>query len=139
MALEARSHLVRLSSMANETKGKSPYKMEVRSTISLSNVSPRIFPSTSTCAPPKCAACELASARRRSMGPINTQRVKEVTTCANNLILGERVSVDKYESSVRGRLPNTKGKEAFGNRFSGGTIFNDHASGCINCVHQESL
>jgi hypothetical protein len=47
--------------------------------------------------------------------------------------------VDQYESSVRGCLPNSKGKESFGNKYAGGTIFYNHASGYIKCIHQVSL
>jgi len=52
---------------------------------------------------------------------------------------GSRVSIDQYESSVRGRLATTKGRESFGHKYAGGTIFCDHASGFIHCSHQVSL
>jgi transposase InsO family protein len=47
--------------------------------------------------------------------------------------------MDQYESSVRGHLQTTHKSEAFGNRYFGGTIFCDHASGFIKCYHQISL
>jgi Reverse transcriptase (RNA-dependent DNA polymerase) len=55
------------------------------------------------------------------------------------LFPGDCVSLDQYESAVRGRLPSGRGKEPFGHKYIGGTIFCDHASGLISCYHQTSL
>ena len=45
---------------------------------------------------------------------------------------GDCVSLDQYESSIRGRLPpQTKGKECTDEQYTGGTLFVDHASGMI--------
>jgi hypothetical protein len=52
---------------------------------------------------------------------------------------GDGVSMDQYESTVRGRLPNTKGKSAWRNKYWGGTIFVDHASGKVKACHQITL
>jgi hypothetical protein len=47
--------------------------------------------------------------------------------------------MDQYISGLHGRLPHTKGKEAKSKKFTGGTIFVDHASGLIHHRHQVSL
>ena len=52
---------------------------------------------------------------------------------------GDCISLDQYESSTRGRLPNTKGREAKSDKFCGDTIAIDHKSGKIWVHHQVSL
>ena len=64
---------------------------------------------------------------------------KESLLKVQDLVPGSRVSIDQYESAVRGRLANTKGKESFGHKYAGGTIFCNHASGYTQCFHQVSL
>ena len=49
------------------------------------------------------------------------------------------MSTDQYECRVKGRLPNTRGKEDPAKMYSGGTLFNDHASSQIQVYHQVSL
>lgn len=44
---------------------------------------------------------------------------------------GEMVSIDQYVSTIPGRLPNTKGKEPKKNKYTGGTLFVDHATAHI--------
>jgi hypothetical protein len=51
---------------------------------------------------------------------------------------GDRVSVDIYCSSTKGRLPHTFGKEKSAIQFTGGAIFVDHASRLIHNTHQHS-
>ena len=52
---------------------------------------------------------------------------------------GDCVSIDQYESTIRGRLPHTYGKERTEEQYRGGTLFVDHASGMIFLVNQMSL
>jgi hypothetical protein len=52
---------------------------------------------------------------------------------------GSLVSMDHYESSVRGRLYEGFGKERAEHRFCGGTIFYNHCSKVIFPHHQVSL
>jgi hypothetical protein len=52
---------------------------------------------------------------------------------------GKKVSCDQYITSVPGRLPDTYGKESNKEKYRGGTIFYDHASGVIFLRHQVSL
>ena len=105
-------------------------------------VDPCIFPknpSTRTCQPPLCAACQIARAKKRPTEVSTTTIPREALLKIKDLAPGARVSVDQYESSVRGRLATSKGKESFGHKYGGGTIFCDHATGYIQCYHQVSL
>ena len=52
---------------------------------------------------------------------------------------GDTVSTDQYEFSVKGRLPNTRGREDPAKMYCGDTLFNDHASSNIDVYHQVSL
>ena len=96
-------------------------------------------PAVATCSPPKCAACELAKAKRRSADVDTTKRKRKNVLKRGTLKPGDRVSMDQYESSVRGRLLHTRGREKQGQRYGGGTIFVDHASGYVEVHHQVSL
>jgi hypothetical protein len=58
---------------------------------------------------------------------------------ANTLSPGDLVYVDQYESSIRGRLQHTYGKEKQSSMYCGGTIFVDVASGTVHVYHQVSL
>ncbi len=49
------------------------------------------------------------------------------------------MSTDQYECRIKGRLPNTRGKEDPQKMYCGGTLFSDHASSKINVFHQVSL
>ena len=95
-----------------------------------------------TCPLPKCRACLLGKAKRRP----TKSTVKRPRSDAGHiphdplkLEPGDLVSIDHYESSVRGRLYHTKGRERAKHRFCGGTLFFDHASRAIFVYHQVSL
>ena len=47
--------------------------------------------------------------------------------------------MDQYISKTPGRLPHTFGKERKEDKYVGGTIFVDHATGYIFLKHQTSL
>ena len=53
--------------------------------------------------------------------------------------VGDMVSMDQYVVRTPGRLPTGFGKEQPENKYSGGTIFNDAASGAIWVENQVSL
>ena len=93
------------------------------------------------CKAPLCEACEIARARRRQTGATTTTANPDVLDGirAEDLKPGDCVSVDQYESSVRGRRPETKGRERWDYKYCGGTLFYDHASGRIFVQHQTSL
>ena len=90
---------------------------------------------------PLCEACEVARARRRPTGATTKKPVEETVDSirADDLNPGDCVSVDQYESSVRGRRLETKGYERENRKYCGGTLFYDHASGKIFVHHQTSL
>ena len=56
-----------------------------------------------------------------------------------DLLPGDTVSIDQYECRVKGRLPNSRGREDPAKMFCGGDLFNDHASSKIDVLHQVSL
>ena len=95
--------------------------------------------SAKTCKPPLCAACQIAKAKRRNPEVSTTTINPHTHLKQDDLTPGNRVSIDQYESSVRGRLATSRGKESFGTKYAGGTIFCDHASGLVQCFHQVSL
>ena len=55
------------------------------------------------------------------------------------LFPGDLVSVDHFIYSEKGRLIHTYGKEAPDEKFSGGCIFVDHASGYIHVELQQAV
>ena len=89
-----------------------------------------------TCPPPMCAACQLAKQHRRGVDSFTAKRNHEAVLSEEKLKPGDRVSVDHYESSVRGRLPHTRGRESTGQKYTGGTICADHASRVVWAYHQ---
>jgi hypothetical protein len=64
---------------------------------------------------------------------------KDGSLKANHLRLGDMVSTDQYVSKQMGRLPHTHGKEDEKDKYVGGTIFVDEASGIVFIQHQVSL
>ena len=94
-----------------------------------------------TCDVPICATCQVAKARRRTTHSKRSKPNPEKTNLlrAEDVNPGDCVSMDQYESSVRGRLPHTRGRERSHNRYRGGTLFFDHASTKIFVRHQVDL
>ena len=95
----------------------------------------------SKCNPPKCVACSLAKQHRKSSGSssIHHKPEREMAIRRNNLQPGECVSIDQYVCRTPGRLAHTFGKEDESTRYTGGTIFVDHATGFTFTRHQISL
>ena len=98
-------------------------------------------PAQLRCELPRCEACQCAKARRRPTGATRIKTKPETTETirAEDLKPGDCVSVDQYESSVRGRRLETRGMERMSQRYCGGTLFYDHASGRLFNYHQTSL
>lgn len=90
---------------------------------------------------PLCAGCQYGKQRRLpSPGTKRTVvRDREGALKHDNLFPGQRVSVDHFVCSTRGRLPNTRGKEDEKLQYTGGAIFVDHASGYVFVNHQVHL
>ena len=62
-------------------------------------------PATPTCLPPLCAACEIAKAKRRPTKVTQVKVLQQHLLKTNQLFPGDCVSLDQYESAVRGQLP----------------------------------
>ena len=94
----------------------------------------------STCTIPLCATCQCAKARRRKTGSKRSKPNPDAPTLrTDDLKPGDCLSVDQYESNVRGRLPHTRGRERSTSRYRGGTLFFDHASSKVFVRHQVAL
>ena len=87
-----------------------------------------------------CEACQYAKQKRRNPPSKLTKARTEQDGALSRDILypGQRVSVDLYQSSTKGRLPYTFGKEKPDHQFTGGAIFVDHATRIIHHTHQFS-
>lgn len=101
---------------------------------------PSSNPKVTSCPQSLCTACVLAkSSRKSSRSRITSANANIPGLKTNHLFPGQVVSIDQYESTVRGRLPNTKGREPDSEKFCGGTIGVDHASSFIFHRNQVSL
>jgi hypothetical protein len=90
---------------------------------------------------PKCAACVYGKQHQRTLpGKTASSVVKDRENAlkSNNLLPGQRVSVDHFVCTTRGRLLNSAGKSKQDDMYRGGCIFVDHASGFIFVEHQVS-
>ena len=91
------------------------------------------FYAAAKCDPPKCAACEFGKARRRPIKSAIKRPVPERENAlkGNVLFPGQRVSIDHFECSAKGRLSNSRGKTPIDDMYRGGAIFVDQASGYL--------
>ena len=98
------------------------------------------FLEAARCDVPICATCQYAKGHRKSTGG-NTCRVlpedKEVEGSIkdNYLKPGAGVSVDHFESRLKGRTYTSFGKTT-SEQYKGGCIFVDHMSGFVHVEHQ---
>ena len=117
-------------------KGKEEFGTEARPPI-LSTIHEK----ARSCDTPLCEACLLGKQHRRTPGSTVTKAKPEMemAICRSHLNPGDCISLDQYESTVRGRLLNTYGKEKVSSRLVGGTIAVDHASGYVFLRHQQTL
>ena len=73
---------------------------------------PASSPKVASCPIPLCTACVLAkSSRKSSRSRVARPNPSTKSLKTNHLFPGQVISVDQYESTVRGRLPHTQGKE----------------------------
>jgi hypothetical protein len=102
-----------------------------------------------SCDAPMCKACGLAKAKKKSTqtkqshphpnaGHIPGPKPLDPTENPVNEP-GDLVSIDHYESAVRGRLYSSRGRERPEHRYCGGSLFYDHVSEAIFLNHQVSL
>ena len=96
-------------------------------------------PKIANCPAPLCAACKLSRMTVRPRKSSTTNNDKFMALKDQDLKPGDTVSLDQYQSAIKGRLPHTKGKEKSHEQYCGGTIEVDHASGYIFHRHQVSL
>ena len=91
--------------------------------------------------PPRCAACLFGKQHRRSAPGRTVKQVKdhEGVLKAEDLLPGQKTSVDHFVCSAKGRLFESKGKTKDDEMYSGGAIFVDHASGFIHVSYQKHL
>ncbi len=91
---------------------------------------------------PKCDACQYGKQHRRPIpGTTPSLIVKERAHAlkTDNLLPGQRISVDHFICSTRGRLLTSAEKTKLDDMYTGGCIFVDHASGYIFVERQVSL
>ena len=95
------------------------------------------FAPATKCVPPKCAICEMAKGHRKSTkGQIHTPNPeRQGTLKVNDLRPGATVSVDHFESRLKGRTFDSFGK-ATSDQYIGGCIFVDHSSGYVHIEFQ---
>ena len=102
---------------------------------------PTKFSQTKSSAPPKCPACIMAKHHKRGAGSqhVINKPESEMAIRRDATAPGSHISTDQFMCSTPGRLPNTFGKEASGQRYHGGTVFYYHYSGCVHLHCQVSL
>jgi Reverse transcriptase (RNA-dependent DNA polymerase)/GAG-pre-integrase domain len=91
--------------------------------------------------PPKCAACMYGKQTRRPASGKVTAVVKDKDGALkrDDLFPGQRIAVDHFVCSTRGRLFTSRGKTSESEMFSGGCMFVDHASGYLHVEFQTNL
>ena len=89
------------------------------------------------CELPKCASCEFGKAKRRPTDTSTRTSVqeKEHNLKKENLFPGQRVSMDHFTVTQKGRLYSSRGATHTDSMYSGGCIFVDHATGDIHVEH----
>jgi hypothetical protein len=91
--------------------------------------------------PPKCAACMYGKQTRRpAPGKVSAiVKDREGALKQDDLFPGQKIAVDHFVCSTKGRLFTSRGKTSESDMFSGGCLFVDHASGFIQVEFQTSL
>ena len=95
------------------------------------------FMAAANCDVPKCSICEFSKAHRTSTkGKICSSNPSTDGNCKNGYLRpGSGVSVDHFESRLKGRTYTSFGKST-SDKYIGGCIFVDLASGYIHVKHQ---
>jgi hypothetical protein len=95
---------------------------------------------STTVLPPKCAACQLGKQERTTKkGSTLVKDSSEGILKMNKLDPGDLVFSDQYESPLLGRQFSARGNSLTTQKFRGGTIFCDAASGKLTVIHQVGL
>ena len=95
------------------------------------------FKAASRCSIPKCITCLYSKAHRRPTGgnKCSTNDMSDGSLKRNILRPGETISVDHFESRLKGRTWTSTGSGS-ADTFKGGCIFVDHMSGYVHVEHQ---
>ena len=82
-------------------------------------------PKQITCQLPVCTTCTAARMCKRPHGANHSQPDAELENIlrSGNLKPGSIISVDQYESSVRGQLPLTRGQETLSRKYIAGVHY----------------
>ena len=88
---------------------------------------------------PKCAACQFGQQTLRPDGTTHVTKVREGGLKKNILQPGQLTFMDHIESTSRGRLFHTAGRELDANKFRGSTLFVDAATNRLHAEHQVTL
>ena len=101
----------------------------------------RLQTSASNCPHPKCSSCQYGKAKRRSTETDVSQPipVKQGVLKKEDLFPGQRVSIDHFVCSTKGRLYESHGQTKETEKYAGGMIFVDHASGFVHIEFVVSL
>ena len=128
----------RLQSMMHPNKPID--SLRAREVLTPPVIVPTANPKTHRCPVPKCHACILGKMSKQPTGTCLTKPREDRLGALSrgHLQPGDAVSVDQYIVSEKGRLYTSFGREHNNERFSGGTIYVDHASGKIFAHHQVS-
>jgi hypothetical protein len=88
---------------------------------------------------PKCAACQLGKQGRTPRAGSTLTTEPSGILKLNQLEPGDLVFSDQYESPLLGRQFSARGNDLTTQKFRGGTIFCDAASGKLTVIHQVGL
>ena len=88
---------------------------------------------------PKCAACQFGKQTLRPDGTTHVTKVREGGLKRDILQPGQLTFMDHIESTSRGRLFHTAGRELDANKFRGSTLFVDAATTRLHAEHQVTL
>ncbi len=91
--------------------------------------------------PPKCAACQYGKQCRRPSPGKTTSVVKDRAGALkqDDLFPGQKIAVDHFVCSTKGRLFTSKGKTSENEMYCGGCIYVDHATGFLHVEFQKHL
>ena len=90
---------------------------------------------------PKCSSCQYGKGKRRPTPSSTSQPVREREGALKkeDLFPGQAISVDHFVCSTTGRLYESRGQSKDNEKYVGGLIFVDHASGFIHIEFVISL
>ena len=91
--------------------------------------------------PPTCAACQFGKQRQRSAPGKRSAPLpnRQGALKKEQLLPGQRVAVDHFVCSTKGRLFESRGRTKDEHMYTGGALFVDMATGRIDCLFQKHL